>query len=106
MERVEVGFSPPLVVPRKAAQVSAQRAWASPPGLPISNMDSVKSNSTTWLQLFVDAMTERDPYKRLALIRELRRVPRESEVEDPSGVVQHEGPRRERPRSRKMKTAS
>jgi hypothetical protein len=33
MERVEVGFSPPLVVPRKAAQVSAQRAWASPPRL-------------------------------------------------------------------------
>ena len=69
----------------------------APRGLPISSMDSLKSNSTSWLHLFVDAMTERDPYKRLALIRELRRVPRESEVEDASGVVHREGPLRRRP---------
>ena len=25
----------------------------------------------SWLQLYVDAMTEKDPYKRLALVREL-----------------------------------
>jgi len=31
-----------------------------------------------WLQLFVDAMTEKDPYKRLAMVHKLRRIPRES----------------------------
>lgn len=30
----------------------------------------------TWLQLYVDAMTEKDPYKRLALVRELRSIRR------------------------------
>lgn len=30
----------------------------------------------TWLQLYVDAMTEKDPYKRLALVRELRCIRR------------------------------
>jgi hypothetical protein len=39
-------------------------------------------NNKTWLQIYVDAMTEKDPYKRLALVRELRRMPRQDESED------------------------
>jgi len=35
-----------------------------------------------WLQLYVDAMTEKDPYKRLALVRQLRRIPRFDESDD------------------------
>src|SRR6266545_3017432 len=35
-----------------------------------------------WLQLYVDAMTERKPYKRLALVRQLREIPRHDESED------------------------
>jgi hypothetical protein len=34
----------------------------------------MKEMSESWLQLFVDARTERDPYKRLALVEELRKV--------------------------------
>ncbi len=36
----------------------------------------VKEN--IWLQTFVDAMTEKDPYKRLALVRKLRRIPKQT----------------------------
>ena len=39
-------------------------------------------NNKTWLQIYVDAMTEKDPYKRLALVRELRRMPRQDESGD------------------------
>src|ERR1700738_4780628 len=35
----------------------------------------MNSNAKTWLQLYVDAMTEKDPYKRLALVEELRKMP-------------------------------
>src|SRR6266498_409685 len=35
-----------------------------------------------WLQLYVDAATEKDPYKRLALVRQLREVPRFDESEE------------------------
>jgi len=35
-----------------------------------------------WLQLYVDAMTEKDPYKRLALVRRLRQVPRHDESDE------------------------
>lgn len=35
-----------------------------------------------WLQLYVDAMTEKDPYKRLALVRRLREVPRHDESDE------------------------
>jgi len=34
----------------------------------------MKEQSNTWLQLFVDAMTEKDPYKRLALVEQLRKM--------------------------------
>jgi hypothetical protein len=32
-----------------------------------------------WLQLYVDATMERDPYKRLTLVRELKKLPRQDE---------------------------
>ncbi|HET8826906.1 MAG TPA: hypothetical protein VFM77_17315 [Terriglobales bacterium] len=35
-----------------------------------------------WLQLYVDAATEKDPYKRLALVRRLREVPRHDESDE------------------------
>jgi hypothetical protein len=35
-----------------------------------------------WLQLYVDAVTEKDPYKRLALVRRLRQVPRHDESDE------------------------
>ena len=40
------------------------------------------NNSKNWLQMYVDAMTERDPYKRLALVRELRQMPKHDESEE------------------------
>ena len=43
----------------------------------------MKNKAKTWLQLYVDAMTERDPYKRLALVQELRSTPRQDESEEP-----------------------
>ena len=33
--------------------------------------------SKNWLQLYVDAMVEKDPFKRLGLVRELNRLPKE-----------------------------
>jgi hypothetical protein len=35
-----------------------------------------------WLQIYVDAMTEKDPYKRLALVRRLRQLPRHDESDE------------------------
>ena len=40
------------------------------------------NNNKNWLQMYVDAMTERDPYKRLALVRELRQMPKHDESEE------------------------
>ena len=37
----------------------------------------MNNNSRTWLQVYVDAVMERDPYKRLALVRELKNMPRD-----------------------------
>ena len=42
----------------------------------------MNSNGKSWLDLYVDAMLEKDPYKRLALARKLRSVPRQGESED------------------------
>jgi hypothetical protein len=42
----------------------------------------MNSNAKTWLQLYVDAMTEKDPYKRLALVQELRKMPRHDDSDD------------------------
>ena len=42
----------------------------------------ITEQPNNWLQLYVDAMTEKDPYKRLALVRRLREVPRHDESDD------------------------
>jgi hypothetical protein len=42
----------------------------------------MRNNTRNWLQLYVDAMTERDPYKRVALVRELRQIPKHDESEE------------------------
>src|SRR5438270_13951426 len=49
---------------------------------PVTDRPEINSNAKTWLQLYVDAMTEKDPYKRLALVEELRKLPRHDESED------------------------
>ncbi len=43
---------------------------------------TMNSNGKSWLDLYVDAMMEKDPYKRLALVRKLRSVPRQGEADD------------------------
>jgi len=42
----------------------------------------MNNDGKSWLDLYVDAMLEKDPYKRLALARKLRSVPRQGESED------------------------
>jgi hypothetical protein len=58
---------------------------------PLSDGTKMNSNTKSWLQLYVDAVTEKDPYKRLALVQELRKIPRHDESEEP--------PQEPRPRS-------
>jgi len=48
----------------------------------LSNRADTNSSAKTWLQLYVDAMTEKDPYKRLALVQELRKIPRHDESDE------------------------
>jgi hypothetical protein len=48
----------------------------------LSEQVDTNSKAKTWLQLYVDAMTEKDPYKRLALVQELRKLPRPDESEE------------------------
>jgi hypothetical protein len=36
----------------------------------------------TWLQLYVDAVMEKDPQKRLAMVRELRQMPKRDDSEE------------------------
>lgn len=47
----------------------------------------MNNDTKSWLQLYVDATTERDPYKRLALVRELRRIPKHDESEERTETV-------------------
>jgi hypothetical protein len=49
---------------------------------PLSDGTEMNSNAKSWLQLYVDAVTEKDPYKRLALVQELRKIPRHDESDD------------------------
>ncbi len=39
-------------------------------------------DQNNWLQLYVDAVTEKNPYKRLELVRRLREVPRRDESDE------------------------
>ena len=63
--------------------------------------NNMNSDGKSWLDLYVDAMLEKDPYKRLALVRKLRSVPRQGESED---VVLDEVPLRRS--SKAMRTGS
>jgi hypothetical protein len=49
---------------------------------PLSDRTEMNSNAKSWLQLYVDAVTEKDPYKRLALVQELRKIPRHDESDE------------------------
>jgi len=48
----------------------------------LSDRTEMKNTAKSWLQLYVDAVTEKDPYKRLALVQELRKMPRYDESEE------------------------
>ena len=61
---------------------------------PPSNSNG-KNNAKSWLQLYVDAVTEKDPYKRLALVQELRKIPRHDESEE---IPQETRPRSAHPK--------
>lgn len=63
----------------------------------------MNSNGKSWLDLYVDAMLEKDPYKRLALVRRLRSVPRQGESED---VVLEEVPLRRSSKAARTGTGS
>ena len=60
-----------------------------------SERTRMNSNSKSWLQLYVDAVTEKDPYKRLALVQELRKIPRHDESEE---IAQEPRPRSVHPK--------
>src|SRR5437868_13500597 len=57
---------------------------------PLSDRTEMNTNAKSWLQLYVDAMTEKDPYKRLALVEELRKLPRHDESDE---IAQEPRPR-------------
>lgn len=60
----------------------------------IHMQELIAQEPKNWLQLYVDAMTEKDPYKRLALVRRLREVPRHDESdENPERPRLQQGPR-------------
>jgi hypothetical protein len=66
----------------------------------------MEPNNKTWLQIYVDAMTEKDPYKRLTLVRELRRMPRQDESEDfLERVLDERSSHQPQKEARKTKTA-
>ena len=37
----------------------------------------MSATQTNWLQVYVDAVMEKDPYKRLALVRKLKEMPKD-----------------------------
>ena len=51
-------------------------------GINHSMQELIAEQPKDWLQLYVDAVTEKDPYKRLALVRQLREVPRHDESDE------------------------
>jgi hypothetical protein len=63
--------------------------------------------SKNWLQIYVDAMTEKDPYRSLALIRELKSIPRKDRADETlETALQEEQPaKRHRKRARAIPTA-
>ena len=63
----------------------------------------MNSNGKSWLDLYVDAMLEKDPYKRLAMVRKLRSVPKQGESDE---VVMDEVPMRRSSKSTHRSTRS
>jgi hypothetical protein len=55
----------------------------------------METNQRSWLQVFVDAMMEKDPYKRLAMVRQLRNMPRSEFTEE---KLQKHVPHKTKPR--------
>jgi hypothetical protein len=49
---------------------------------PVEVSSEVNTDSKTWLQLYVDAVMEKDPYKRLALVQQLKKMPKHDESDD------------------------
>ena len=54
--------------------------------MPWGGTQTMSTASKSWLQLYVDATMEKDPFKRLRLVKELNSLPRE----DNSGEVVEE----------------
>jgi hypothetical protein len=67
----------------------------------------MEKKSKNWLQIYVDAMTEKDPYRRLALVRELKSIPRRDRVDQSlEAAWQEEQPvKRFRKRAKAIPTA-
>jgi hypothetical protein len=65
----------------------------------------MKNVGKNWLHLYVDAVSERDPYQRLSLVRELTRIPRQDEAEElVDRVIDHRSIPLPPKRARKTKT--
>ena len=58
-------------------------------------MNITQNHAESWLQLYVDAVMEKDPYKRLALVRELKNLPRAAAADE---VLDEPAPRKLQPR--------
>jgi hypothetical protein len=87
-----------LVVPKKyCAKAGTMGVLNSMSSLsdPVSDGTEMNSNKKSWLQLYVDAVTEKDPYKRLALVQELRKIPRHDESDE---ILQEPRPRSAHPK--------
>jgi hypothetical protein len=63
----------------------------------------MKNGNKSWLQLYVDATLERDPYKRLALVRELTEMYRGKESKDRLGGIVEERSFRRSPKKEERK---
>lgn len=57
-------------------------SYSVPEPIDVSEAVDMNTNSKTWLQLYVDAVTEKDPYKRLALVQQLRKMPKHDDSEE------------------------
>jgi hypothetical protein len=91
------GLGVPVVTAKFCAKAGNMAVLNSVSSLsdPLSDRSEMNSNAKTWLQLYVDAVTEKDPYKRLALVQELRKIPRHDESDE---IPQEPRPRSVRPK--------
>ncbi len=56
----------------------------------------------SWLQLYVDAMTEKDPYKRLALVRELGKTRKKAKRTEVARVANKVGAQRRKKKPKRQ----